>query len=173
MTNGGSSDRITIDKHADSDSGQEWITVNGTPVPIDESTGDLQGEIGEKIAASSALTTSPSALSGPGANPGIPEMTARSIDRHFGGGGPSDHSAQYPGMTKAQYADRAASLARSPVGGDIDGYVATRGKFVGTVVRYDKNENDWVRAYAATGPATMFKPTVSAAYFEHIKKMET
>ena len=46
------------------------------------------------------------------------------------------------------------------------------GMFKGSIIRYDKNSNDWVRAYG-TGPTTLFKPNDAEKYFKKIKKYET
>ncbi len=102
-------------------------------------------------------------LSAAGANPAIPGMTRRTLDEHWGGA--RDHSYQYPGFTKEQYAERALTLAQSPVGGNISGYRRANG----SVVRYDKVANDYVVGYA-TGIATMYKPDDGEEYF--IRKME-
>ena len=108
-----------------------------------------------------------------GANPDIPEFSDKNLDKHFGSGLDSDHSAQYPGLNKEQYAQRAIELARSPIGNGIEGYKSTKGKFAGSIVRYDTSTNDWVRAYTTSGVATMFKPKDGTEYFEFIANMET
>ena len=110
--------------------------------------------------------------SGTGANPEIPGFSVRNLEKHFGSGLESDHCEQYVGFTKEQYAQRAVELARSPVGDGIEGYKSVKGKFAGSIVRYDTSTNDWVRAYTASGVATMFKPDEGAEYFEIIAKME-
>ena len=55
----------------------------------------------------------------------------------------------------------------------IEGYEATKGSKKGSIVRYNKVTNDWVRAFPETGVATMFKPVDKARYFERIRKIET
>ena len=107
-----------------------------------------------------------------GANPDIPGFSDKNLEKHFGSNLESDHSQQYTGFTKEQYAQRAVELARSPVGNGIEGYKSARGKFAGSIVRYDSSTNDWVRAYIASGVATMFKPDEGAEYFEFVAKME-
>jgi len=111
----------------------------------------------------------PSAL---GANPDLPGFTPDNLNAHFGGGGDSDHSDQYPGLTKEQYAQRAHDLVRSPVVGNIDGYLATKGRYEDTIVRYDNTTGDWVRS-GKFGIRTMFRPTDGAAYFKKIREYET
>ena len=110
-------------------------------------------------------------ISASGANPDLPGFSEKSLDRHWGG--VRDHSDQYEGLTKEQYAERAVELARSAVGGDIDGYKSTQGKFKGSIVRYNRSTNDWVRVYPTSGIATMFKPEDNADYFERLKTHET
>ena len=110
-------------------------------------------------------------LSATGANSDLPGFTAENLDAHFGGGGDSDHSDQYPGFTKEQYAQRAHDLVRSPVGGNIDGYIAAKGRYKDTIVRFDVNTGDWVRS-GKLGIRTMFKPAEGALYFEKIKGYE-
>ena len=154
-----------------------WRTINGTHVPVGKN-GELKGEIGEKILALSTNVneTDIGTLDNPsptGANPDLPGFAQKNLDNHFGNGGKSDHSNQYPGFTKEQYAERAAALARSPVGDGIEGYMATKGRFKGSIIRYDTSLNDWVRTHPATGISTMFKPTDKASYFESINLAET
>ena len=88
-----------------------------------------------------------------GTNPDIPEFSDKNLNRHFGSGLGSDHSGQYPGFTKEQYAQRAIELARKPVCNGIKGYKSTKGKYTGSIVRYDMLTNDWVRAYPTSGVA--------------------
>ena len=91
---------------------------------------------------------------------------------HFGGGGSSDHSDQYPKMTKEQYAQRAHELVCSPINENVQGYTATKGRNIGSVVRYDIKNNDWVRGFDSE-IYTMFKPDDKLAYYEKIKDYET
>ncbi|GHU69955.1 hypothetical protein FACS1894184_14750 [Clostridia bacterium] len=128
------------------DDGVDWITVNGARIPLKD--GEPQGEVGQKITGK---------LSASGANPSIPPMTDKNLKKHWGG--TRDHSSQYPSLTKKTYAKRAVNLARSPIGGNVDGYKAKDG----AIVRYDKVTNDYVKAYS-TGVATMFKPDDAAEY---------
>ena len=159
--------------HDTLDSKKDWITINGIPVPIDEN-GNLKGSIGNKInKQSNKGNTKVDNLNSTGANPNLPPFTEKSLDRHFGSGEKSDHSVQYPEYTKEQYAQRALELAQSEVGGDIDGYKATKGSNANSIVRYDKITNDWVRAYPSTGVATLFKPNNGHEYFQKIKGYET
>ena len=191
----------------------EWITVNGTPVPIDDD-GGLGGDVGAKIESEStggetgespansgentaqnsqnpltsegaeAIMKDPEShtsgesegeetasketgdkqpLSATGANPSLPTFTPENLDRHWGGD--RDHSSEYPGLTKAQYEERALELLRSATNEDVSGYKAADG----AVVRYDKANNDFVKGYD-TGVATMFKPDDGEAYYQRDKK---
>ena len=153
-----------------------WVTVNGARIPKGED-GELKGEVGEKVMQTQENqehngAKMSSEYSATGANPNLPGFSQKNLDNHFGSGLPSDHSAQYVGLTKEQYAQRAVELARSPVGEGVEGYVATYVRFKGSVVRYDTSSNDWVRV-APNGIATMFKPEDSARYFELINQIET
>ena len=97
-------------------------------------------------------------LSASGANPELPEMTVESQKRHI------KHLREgksYPGMSLEKYVQKSAELARSPIGGDIDGYKAEDG----SIVRYNKVTNDWARG-RAIGVVTMFKPDLKEVYFE-------
>jgi hypothetical protein len=96
-------------------------------------------------------------LSALGANPSIPDMTAeaqRRHEKHLERGG------SYPGMAMVDYVEKSGELARSRVDGDIVGY---RGKD-GCIVRYNKDTNDWVKAYT-TGVASMYKPLRGENYY--------
>ena len=111
-------------------------------------------------------------LKATGENPDLPGFTNKNLDIHFGGGGISDHRNQYPNMTQEQYAQLAHALVRSAVTDTILGYLATKGKSVGTIVRYNVTTNDWVRG-SSTEIVTMFKPTNGIEYFNKIKGYET
>jgi hypothetical protein len=122
-----------------------------------------------KEASKIGTLENPSAL---GANPDLPGFTQKNLDVHFGGGGYSDHSGDYPEFTKEQYAQRAQELVRSPVGGNVVGYLATKGNYKGSVIRYDTVTEDWVRS-GKVGIRTMFKPSEKMVYFELIRGYET
>ena len=94
-----------------------------------------------------------------GANPELPGFSSKNLDDHWVGG-KSDHSNDYQGFTKEQYAQRAHDLVRSSVGGDIDGYKASGG----SVVRYDTVSNDFVKGMPG-GIKSMFKPKRGVEYF--------
>ena len=96
-----------------------------------------------------------------GANPDLPGFTSKNLEKHFGSGFNSDHSLQYPGFTKEQYAQRAHNLVKSEVCGNILGYKATNG----AIVRFDESTNDFVKG-TSTGIKTMFKPDEGTQYFE-------
>ena len=144
------------DSTINSDEDEEWITVNSARVKVEN--GELQGEVGEKI------VEAPDKLSSTGANPTIPDMMPEAQQRH------KKHlrkGKSYSGMPMTEYVEKASELARSPIGGDIDGYKATDG----AVVRYNKNTNDFVKGYS-TGVATMFKPSSGEDYFKRKRSEE-
>jgi len=176
LTNESQQARIIIENNTDASSDDlDWVTLpNGVHVPVDD--GGLTGRIGNNINAQSGgssgnqspepesnesqekASAATAKFSATGTNQSIPGMTTKNLNKHWGGA--SDHSNEYPGLTKEQYAERSLALARSEIGGDIIGYRAEDG----AVVRYDKSENDWVKAYG-TGPATLFKPVRGEDYY--------
>ena len=83
-------------------------------------------------------------------------------------GGNSDHSDQYPGYTKEQYAEEALALVQSGTDENISGYKNRRGQ----VVRYDANNNNFVKGHPDHGIATMFKPAGKAEYYEMMMLLE-
>ena len=91
------------------------------------------------------------------ANPSIPDMSAETQTRHAKHLRPGK---SYPKMTMEEYVQKSGELARSKVGGDILGYRASNG----SIIRYNKASNDWVRAYD-TGVSTMFKPLRGMDYY--------
>jgi hypothetical protein len=104
-------------------------------------------------------------LSATGANPDVPGFTVKGLSKHWGE--IRDHSNQYKELDKEGYANRAAELARKPIGGDINGYKASDG----AIVRYDKKNNDFVKAHD-TGVDTMFKPAGGESYFDRAMKRD-
>ncbi|MCL2197544.1 MAG: hypothetical protein FWB80_01340 [Defluviitaleaceae bacterium] len=96
-----------------------------------------------------------------GANPDLPGFTEENLNKHFGSGSKSDHSKQYQGFTKEQYAKRAHVLVTSKVSDNILGYRASNGN----IVRFDESTNDFVKG-AKNGIKTMFKPEEGTLYFE-------
>ncbi len=94
-------------------------------------------------------------------------FTKKNLDDHFGG--VHDHSVEYPGWTKKQYAKRALDLIQSPADGkNILGYrIGTS-----TVVRYDVRTNDFVKGSPSGGIATMFKPKKGSKYFHDQKRYD-
>jgi phage-related protein (TIGR01555 family) len=108
-----------------------------------------------------------SGLSSTGANPNLPGFTPKALNAHYGG--KSDHSKQYPKLSKAGYAKRAKELVRSETGAKtgIEGYRASDG----AIIRYDTMSNDFVKGYS-DGIATMFKPKRGYAYFEEQMKID-
>lgn len=157
--------RGTLDSR---DGPKEWITVNGTPIPVD-SNGNLQGSIGcriNKISRGLNKMDITQNLSGSGANTDIPPFSQSNLNDHWIGGR-SDHSSQYPNMTKEQYAQRALELVSSATDENITGYKASNG----AIVRYDRSTNDWVKGYT-NGIATMFKPSDGVNYYNRTKKID-
>jgi hypothetical protein len=89
-------------------------------------------------------------FSATGANPTIPPFTEKALEDHWNGA--RNHSADYNGWTKEQYAERALDLVRMPTSDNILGYKSANG----AIVRYCKITNDFVKGFD-TGVATMFK----------------
>lgn len=71
------------------------------------------------------------------------------------------HQDEYPNLTMEQYVERAVSLAEMPTGGDILGHIDKDG----IIVRYDRKENDFVKASTSKGIRTMFKPDEGEQYY--------
>ena len=71
------------------------------------------------------------------------------------------HQDEYPKLTMDQYVERAVSLAEMPTGGDILGHIDKDG----IIVRYDRKENDFVKASTSKGIRTMFKPDEGEQYY--------
>ena len=152
MTSGTSLNRMKITGSTfNSDEDEEWITVNGARVKVEN--GELQGEVGGNIAEKETTKS----FSASGANPDILEMSESAQRRHQKHLRPGK---SYPGMSMDEYVEKSSALARSPVGGDVLGYQAEDG----SIVRYNKMTNDWVRAHNA-GVVTMFKPKRKEAYY--------
>ena len=106
-------------------------------------------------------TISFNGYSATGANPSIPDMSPATQARHAKHLQPDK---SYPGMTMEEYVKKSGELARSAVGGDIEGYMASDG----AIVRYNRVTNDWVKAYD-TGVASMYKPGRKNTYFNDTK----
>lgn len=102
-----------------------------------------------------------------GANKFERGFTPANLNKHWIGG-ESDHSEQYKGYTKGQYAQEALELVQKPVGGGIEGYLDKSG----LVARYDTATNNFVKGHPREGIATMFKPKAGIAYFNRRKKLE-
>lgn len=107
---------------------------------------------------------SSTAVSATGANTFKVGFTGKNLNKHWGG--KSDHSAQYPNMTKEQYAKRALNLVQSPTSATIKGYRTPKGE----VVRYDTETGDFVKGLPDTGIKTMFKPDNPDEYYERHKR---
>lgn len=106
-------------------------------------------------------------ISATGANRFEKGFSEKNLARHWKGGS-SDHSGQYPGFTKEQYAQRALELVQQPVGGNIHGYKTAKGQ----VVRYDSVTNDYVVGIPKKGIGTMFKPSSGKRYFDRLKERD-
>ena len=65
-----------------------------------------------------------------------------------------------------QYVERAVRLAEMPTGRDILGHIDKDG----IVVRYDRKENDFVKANVKKGIRTLFKPVDGEAYYIKARK---
>ena len=76
------------------------------------------------------------------------------------------HRGEYPDLTMEQYVQRAVSLAEMPTGGDILGHIDKDG----IIVRYDRKENDFVKANIRKGIRTLFKPVDGEAYYTKARK---
>lgn len=94
-------------------------------------------------------------------------FSKENLDKHWGGA--DDHSKDYSGWTKEQYAARALELVQSAADGkQILGYKTPEG----AVVRFDVKTGDYVKGYPKTGIATMFKPDRGKQYFHDRKRIE-
>lgn len=155
---------VTVDENICEDE-EKWITVNGSHMRIDGEGNVTAGALKNK-GESGKITTSAR-----GANSlkvkGF--LNQKALDDHWGSGSKSDHSKQYPNMSKADYVKRAVELAEKPCAkGGIRGYACADGSFS----RYDPKTNDYVKAHPVTGIKTMFKPERGAKYFEDLLKIE-
>jgi len=110
------------------------------------------------------ITQALSDLSATDANPSIPDMTPTTQAKHVKHLKPGK---SYPGMSMQEYVQKSGMLARSGVGGNIDGYKASDG----AIVRYNSTTGDWVKAYN-TGVASMYRPKRGADYFNDTKKTD-
>lgn len=116
----------------------------------------------------SDIIKSSAEISAVGANKFEKGFSEHNLAEHWGG--THDHSEQYPGFTKEQYAQRALELIQSAADGEnILGYKNARGQ----VARYDVKNNDYVIGRPAQGIATMFKPSDGRKYFiRRLKKKD-
>ena len=76
------------------------------------------------------------------------------------------HQDEYQDFTMEQYVQRAVSLAEMPTGGNILGHIDKDG----IIVRYDRKENDFVKANVRNGILTMFKPTAGEKYYQSMRE---
>ena len=79
------------------------------------------------------------------------------LNNHF-----KDHQAEYPGLTKEQYAQRALELVESPIGNGIKGHADNNGQ----IVRYDTATNDFAKGHPEKGINTFFKPIDGQKYYD-------
>lgn len=115
----------------------------------------------------SGIIKSSDKISALGANKFENGFSENNLNEHWGGS--HDHSAEYPGFTKEQYAQRALELIQSAADGkNILGYKLQDG----TIARYDVKNNDYVKGHPNVGISTMFKPKRKAAYFHDRKRVE-
>ena len=142
----------------DAEAGIFRTAKNGKIYRLNTETGETRG-LGPEIDGANAVGT-PGNPAPIGANPELKGFTKKNLAKHWKGG-ERDHSKEYPGFTKEQYARRALELARSPVSDHVLGYKAANGD----IVRFDESTNDFVKA-AKNGIKTMFKPDKGARYFE-------
>ena len=106
-------------------------------------------------------------ISALGANKFEQGFSQKTLDAHWGGS--RDHSKEYEGFTKEQYAKRALELVQSAADGkNILGYKLSDG----TIVRYDIKKNDYVKGHPKYGIYTMFKPEAKSDYFHRKKRDE-
>lgn len=106
-------------------------------------------------------------ISAVGANKFEKGFSKHNLDEHWGG--THDHSAEYPGYTKEQYAERALQLVQSEADGkNILGYKNSNGQ----IARYDVKTNDYVIGRPSEGIATMFKPKRERQYFMDLMEDE-
>jgi hypothetical protein len=123
------------------DDEEEWITVNGAPIKIEN--GELQGAAGEKI------TNGESSKNAEGKIDFGTGFKGESGKKHIE---KRQREGNYTGLTEEQYQTRALDLLQRDVGGDIEGYETKNGK----VVRWDKTTNDYAIGKRGEKPMTMF-----------------
>ena len=115
----------------------------------------------------SGIIKSSAEISAVGANKFEKGFSEHNLVEHWGG--THDHSAEYPGYTKEQYAERALELVQSAADGkNILGYKLQDG----TIARYDVKTHDYVKGHPNIGVSTMFKPKRKTAYFHDRKRIE-
>ena len=123
--------------------------------PIKSSFGEENPD--KDISRNTSTNGNQDGLSATGANPGIPEMSAKSQAYHR-------HHLQsggcFSGMPMEAYVEKGAKLARRPVGGDVEGY---RGED-GCIVRFNKKTGEWVKAFE-NGVVSYMKPSRGRKYY--------
>lgn len=91
-------------------------------------------------------------------------MNKQKLMNHWKNG--RTHQEEYPGLTMEQYVERAVRLAEMPVGGDILGHIDKNNQ----IIRYDRKENDFVKADLNKGIRTLFKPAEGIKYYLNQRK---
>jgi len=148
--------------------GDIFFKKGGKTIYVDTEKGSgsskKSGKKVDKVSKGGIIKDEISAL---GANKFEQGFSEENLDRHWGG--ISDHSSEYKGFTREQYAQRALELVQSAADGkNILGYKLSDG----TVVRYDVKTFDFVKGHPKYGIYTMFKPNNKSAYFHQKKKDE-
>jgi len=167
-----------VEINKDDDDVKFLTSKNKNVYPVDKETGEIKSGLGPDLEGkvipgwnnepnNEQNNENSKGFSANDENPSIPPMSESNLNKHWGSGFNSDHSKQYPNFTKEQYANRALELARSKTSDNIIGYISDNG----SIVRYDIQNNDWVRAYG-TGPATLFKPSRGIDYYNDVKKSD-
>lgn len=166
----------TLTSEADGGPGSGNFGHGGRPGKVGGSSGGGGGKPSSSGKGKSGGSGKGSGSGGKGSNSGKVSATGankfskgfskRNLNEHYGGS--HDHSKEYPGMTKQQYAQRALELIQKPTGGDIRGYKLPNGQ----IARYDKKSNDYVKGKPNEGIATMFKPVDGEAYYLRRLKAE-
>ena len=123
--------------------------------------------LGDSLKRSGKLSDRPT-ISATGANEFGRGFSETNLDDHWVGGD-HDHSGEYPGYTKEQYAQEALQLAQSATNDIIKGYKNE----LGQVARFDTTNGNYVKGHPDWGIATMFKPKKGIEYYDELEKLET
>jgi hypothetical protein len=107
-------------------------------------------------------------ISATGANTFKQGFSQENLDQHWNGGY-HDHSGEYPGYAKEQYAQEALALVQSATSDTVYGYKNNNGQ----VIRFDSINGNFVKGHPEWGIATMFKPIDGAEYYYKFEEYET